>query len=75
VNNAELDSLAEIARDAVRHATQEVSARNGMPDDGFKVNGLIEEIGYLSAQLMYIENTLTFGKKNNLIRKFALLLK
>lgn len=75
MTNEELESLAEISRDAVQHATQEVAALNGMPDDYNKVRGLIEEIGYLNGQLLFIENQLTSGKKDSPIRKFALLCK
>jgi len=75
MTNEELESLAEISRDAVQHATQEVAALNGMPDDYNKVRALIEEIGYLSGQLLFIENQLTSAKKDSPIRKFALLCK
>jgi hypothetical protein len=75
MTNEQLDTLAEIARDALQHADQEVAALNGTPDDYNKVRGLIEEIGYLSGQLMYIQHELIAAKTTSPIRKFALLCK
>ena len=75
MTNEELDRLARIAREGIQHATQEVAALNGSPDDYNKVRGLIEEIGYLTGQLLYIQTELTSAKKDSPIRKFALLCK